>query len=224
MRVDLNDSLGDLVVSNPGSARVLERFGLDYCCHGERSLQDASELAGVDAADVLAQLGELEEAPASEWAELSPVDLAEHIVATHHRYLREELPMLDALAAKVLSVHGRRHSELSTVRELVGEIGAEIISHLDEEEKSLFAVIGNGADSTVEPVIESLEDEHETVGALLESLRSATSEYQPPADGCASYQSLYQRLEAFESDTYEHIHKENHVLFPAVGQLATSSS
>jgi iron-sulfur cluster repair protein YtfE (RIC family) len=39
-------------------------------------------------------------------------------------------------------------------------------------------------------------------------------------DGCASYRSLYERLAALELDTHLHIHKENHVLFPAALRLA----
>ena len=31
-------SLGELVTENPAAAPVLERFGLDYCCHGDRTL------------------------------------------------------------------------------------------------------------------------------------------------------------------------------------------
>ena len=43
-----------------------------------------------------------------------------------------------------------------------------------------------------------------------------------PPDACASYRSLYERLAALELDTHQHIHKENHVLFPSVLRLAES--
>jgi regulator of cell morphogenesis and NO signaling len=57
--------------------------------------------------------------------------------------------------------------------------------------------------------------EHDRAGQLLAELRSAASGYEVPADGCASYRSLYERLAALEADTHLHIHKENHLLFPS---------
>jgi regulator of cell morphogenesis and NO signaling len=57
--------------------------------------------------------------------------------------------------------------------------------------------------------------EHDRAGELLAELRSTTDDYQVPDDGCASYRSLYERLERLEADTHRHIHLENNVLFPA---------
>ena len=55
---------------------------------------------------------------------------------------------------------------------------------------------------------------HEQAGELLAALRTATAQYAVPQDGCGSYRSLYDRLEALEKDTFRHIHLENNVLFP----------
>jgi regulator of cell morphogenesis and NO signaling len=57
--------------------------------------------------------------------------------------------------------------------------------------------------------------EHDRAGELLAELRETTHAFDVPGDGCASYRSLYERLEAVEHDTHRHVHKENHVLFPA---------
>ena len=46
---DLHEpTLATLVTENPAAARVFERHGLDYCCHGQRSLTDACRDAGLD--------------------------------------------------------------------------------------------------------------------------------------------------------------------------------
>jgi regulator of cell morphogenesis and NO signaling len=60
-----------------------------------------------------------------------------------------------------------------------------------------------------------LVDEHTALGSQLARLRELTDGYRTPADGCASYRLLYDRLAALESDTHMHIHLENNVLFPA---------
>ena len=61
--------------------------------------------------------------------------------------------------------------------------------------------------------------EHDTVGEILRKLRTLTSEYRTPADGCISYRTLYEALEAFEKDLHQHIHLENNILFPRAVEL-----
>ena len=215
-------TLGELVAANPATARVLDRLGLDYCCHGERSLAEASVEAGLDPEAVA---GELEGLPVEgdrAWTTLDPVGLAAHIVATHHQYLHEELPLLDALAEKVHGVHGDRHPELATVRRLVAEVWSDLEPHMLKEERVLFPAIATAAAGerrfpfgTMENPIRVMLAEHDRVGELLAELRAATGGYTVPDDACASYRSLYERLDALELDTHLHVHKENHSLFPA---------
>jgi regulator of cell morphogenesis and NO signaling len=223
--------LGDIVATNPGAARVLDRLGLDYCCHGERTLADACAAAGLDAAAVVEELAA---APAGEdttWTTLGPAELADHVVATHHRYLWSELPALEALADKVATVHGGRHAELADVASLVHAVRAELEAHLRTEEEELFPAIRalaadgeEAAAAKVEDQVEELAAEHDTAGERLAELRAVTANYEVPADGCASYRSLYERLEELEHDTHRHVHKENHTLFPAAAALAASRS
>ena len=225
---DLQDrSLGDLVTANFAAARVLERHGLDYCCRGRRTLDDACTDAGLDATLVIAELSALAERDDDAWASLDPPALAAHIVERHHRYLWEELPLLDALAAKVESVHGHRHPELAKVRRLVADLRADLEPHLLNEERILFpAIAAVAAGHTDFPFgslahpIHMMVIEHDRAGELLALLRATTNGYRPPTDGCASYRSLYERLAAVELDTHVHIHKENNVLFPAALHIA----
>jgi regulator of cell morphogenesis and NO signaling len=58
--------------------------------------------------------------------------------------------------------------------------------------------------------------EHDQAGDLLAALRTCTTGYQVPDDGCASYRALYHGLAELEGDTHLHVHKENNLLFPAV--------
>lgn len=224
---DLHEpTLGDLVATTPAAAPVLEGFGLDYCCRGNRTLADACADAGVDPTVVAAKLADLEVAGDTAWTLLDAPALAEHIVATHHRYLHEELPLLDVLAEKVLGVHGSRHPELAEVRRLVAAVRADLEPHLMKEERVLFpAIAAIAAGQTEFPFgsvanpIRMMTIEHDRAGQLLADLRAATNSYAIPDDACASFRSLYGRLEALELDTHLHIHKENHVLFPAAVQL-----
>lgn len=222
-------TLGDLVAARPAAARVLDRLELDYCCHGDVTLEHACAVAGLDPAAVQAAIDEAGDDGDAAWTALDPAALADEIVATHHAYLHEELPLLDALSAKVLSVHGDRHPELQEVHRLVTAIRADLEPHLLKEERVLFPAIHAIAAGrrefpfgSVENPIRMMRIEHDRAGELLTELRRATGGYEAPADGCASYRSLYERLEALELDTHLHVHKEHHVLFPAAIRIAAS--
>jgi len=215
-------TLGELVAEAPARAAVLERLGLDYCCHGERRLVDACGAAGLDAGSVAAQLEQPDATAADVDYPTEPAALAAFIEATHHRYLHDELPALEALAQKVRDVHRERHPELDEVHRLVVEVRADLEPHLLKEERILFPAIRALAGGvrefpfgTVQNPIRMMGIEHDRAGDLLASLRAATGGFAVPDDACASYRSLYERLEALEVDTHRHIHLENNVLFPA---------
>jgi regulator of cell morphogenesis and NO signaling len=222
-------TLAELVTADPSTARVLERHGLDYCCGGRRSLRAACEERGIDAGSLLAELGELGAGPAPDWASMGPAELVEHLESTHHRYLHEELPLLSALAEKVVGVHGGRHPELAEVRGTYEELRADLEPHLMKEERVLFPMIRElvAAGETPELHCGSIANpigvmlmEHDRAGELLAHLRRSTDTYRPPEDACNSYRVLYSRLAQLEGDVHLHVHKENNLLFPAVLALA----
>lgn len=221
-------TLAEVVNTVPGSARVLESFGLDYCCGGRRPLGEACTAAGVDPHAVLEALRDAKRGPAPNWAELAPTELVDHIEATHHAYLHAELERLEVLSEKVAGSHGVRHPELLEVRTVCTAIRQDLEPHMMKEERVLFPMIRELESSSVAPTfhcgsvrnpISMMMLEHERAGVLLEKLRTLTDGYQTPLNGCASYRALYEGLAQLETDTHLHIHKENNVLFPAVVAL-----
>jgi regulator of cell morphogenesis and NO signaling len=232
--IEVSMTLGDIVTFHPALAGDLERRGLDYCCHGGRTLAEAARDAGLDARTVAEELSESMVAEsAAAWASFGLVELVEHIEIVHHRYLWAEMPRISALVDKIVSVHGDRHPELSEVQRLYTELRADLEPHLVREEQELFPMIRELAAATdgssgnrraLVAQIEALAVEHETVGDLLEQLNRTTSGYATPADGCASYAACYRALAELEADTHLHVHKENNVLFPAITSAAISTS
>lgn len=227
--LDPSITLADLVTQRPGLARELERRALDYCCGGQRTLAQACAAQGLDVDEIVAALTVAPGGETERWARLGPADLVDHIEATHHAYLHQEMARLTALAAKVAGVHGGRHPELLEVERLYGELRDDLEPHLAKEERVLFPMIREYAAvnaappfrrSTLADPIAVLMGEHDRAGELLEQLRAATAGFVVPADGCASYTALYVGLEQLEADTHLHVHKENNVLFPAVVALA----
>jgi regulator of cell morphogenesis and NO signaling len=222
-----NCTVGELVTERPSRARVFERFGIDYCCGGGQNVADAATQQQVDPAALYAALRAADAQPPTpedrNWATAPLPELIDHIVATHHAYLRRELPRLMTLADKVESVHGARHAELGRVRETFEGVSNELQSHMLKEERILFPLIRQMADSgafaaghcgSVRNPIRVMEMEHESAGGAAEELRQLTADYTPPEDACNSYRALLAGLAAFEADLHQHVHKENNILFP----------
>lgn len=220
MTADAQRTLAELVAENPARAVMLDRIGLDFCCHGNRSLTEACVAAGLDPETVTVALDSVVDEMPSGWTGGGRGELAAYVKSTHHTYLHSELESLEWLAAKIRSVHGERHPELEEVAHMVSSIAADFRPHLAAEEKEVFPAIaslapGTAGDETLAARIEQLVTEHTALGAKLARLRELTSGYTAPEDGCASYRSLYERLLHLESDTHIHIHLENNVLFPS---------
>jgi regulator of cell morphogenesis and NO signaling len=232
--IDATMTLATLVDQHPVLARELERRGLDYCCGGGRTLAQACAETGTDTDTVVAELNALEVqgAPAA-WTSMTATELVDHLEATHHAYLWDELPRLSALVEKIRGVHGERHPELDGVAACYARIRADLEPHLLREEQVLFPMIRELDASATTPSfhcgtllnpIRVMLAEHDTVGELLARLRSLTADFTPPADGCASYAAAYRGLAELEADTHLHIHKENNVLFPLVVRLEAERS
>jgi regulator of cell morphogenesis and NO signaling len=167
--------------------------------------------------------------PYNEWS----LDfLADYIVNTHHTYVRKNLPDIRAYASKVLEVHGKAHPELEKIQPLVEAIAAELIAHMEKEEKVLFPYIKQlvqaknnhqpnpqSSFGSIENPIKNMENEHEAVGNFVEEIRKFTKNFTLPEDACASYTLWYKMLEEFEEDLHLHIHLENNILFPKAIEL-----
>ncbi|MBI2185803.1 MAG: hemerythrin domain-containing protein [Acidobacteria bacterium] len=165
---------------------------------------------------------------ASHW----PVDrLIDHIVATHHAYVRSAVPRIAGYLTRLTEDHGTRHPELARIAAEFDTLGRDLLEHLLKEEYVLFPYIrelaGDGAPlpspfGTVENPIRMMEREHEDASAHVRAIRRLSADYTPPADGCSTYHVCFDELAQFERDLHRHIHLEDNVLFPTAVELETS--
>jgi regulator of cell morphogenesis and NO signaling len=232
MTVAIEKTVRELALENPAVTRVFEKLGIDYCCGGNQSLDQACRAANLAIDQVLDSLALAESATraaptARDWQRESLSDLITHIIGTHHTYTRDEIARLGPLFDKVCSVHGKNHPELLQVRASYQGLAQELTMHMMKEEMVLFPyVVGmEQAVSHGEPALSSpfgsvrnpismMEHEHDSAGNALRAMRHASSGYAPPPDACVSYQTLYKALAEFEADLHQHIHLENNILFP----------
>lgn len=231
MKATATKTVRELALENPAATRVFENLGIDYCCGGQKSLDEACASANVNVDDVLSRLeqtqGQDAQTAGGDWQKRSMTELVEHIIATHHVYVQQESPRVEKLLAKVVSVHGQNHPELLRVQETFSDLAQELAMHLMKEEQILFpylisleaattrnSAMPSSCFGTVQNPIRMMLMEHDSAGNALRELREVTKNYALPADACVSYSTLYHVMQEFERDLHQHIHLENNILFP----------
>lgn len=221
----LNASVGDWVTQKPGTARIFESFGVDYCCGGKKTLQQACQEQQLDAGQVLEQLLAVQPGGGEvrNWGEAPLAELCDHIEQTHHVFLKTELPRLTAIIAKVAQVHGAGHPELASLPAVFADLRADLEPHMFKEEQILFPAIRSLESQTDAPQfpmgqlahpVRVMEQEHDYAGECLTKIRRLTDDYRVPADACNTYRVMLESLRELEADMHRHVHKENNILFP----------
>lgn len=219
-------TLGEIASRDVRAAAVLDRYRLDYCCGGSRTLGEGCRQRGVSVEQVVSELESL--APAAhEVPEQDPAALVSHIVSCHHAYVRAATPAIQQHLAKVAAVHGPRHPELPIVYAEFSKVAGELSQHMVKEERVLFPYICALQEAftagsppppdmfgTVQNPIRMMEIEHQEAGSGMELVRELTHGYQPPDDACGTYRMVLEELDTFEKDLHEHVRLEDHVLFP----------
>jgi len=235
MKLSGDSKVSDIVMAEPKAKRVFEDAGVDYCCGGGHSLQDACLAAGTSVEEIsrrLREAGGTATAEDAHWTSAPLGELTRQIREKHHGYVREAIGRVRPLAGEVRAKHGENHAELAEIEELFLEVAHEMSAHMQKEELILFPYIEAmersfraGASleppffGTVQNPIHMMMKEHDAAGDLVKRIRKASGGYLAPADGCASYQTLYQELREFETDLHEHVHLENNILFPRALEL-----
>ncbi|MEZ6131252.1 MAG: iron-sulfur cluster repair di-iron protein [Planctomycetaceae bacterium] len=229
----LTDKVGDWVATHPATSRVFEQHRIDYCCGGERSLEEACWSAEVDVQAVFVELNDVLSRGQSDddidFTSLSLADMCDQIDSTHHQYLRSELPRLTQLVEKVVSVHGDQHAWLTQLAESFRQLREELVPHMMKEEQILFPAIRTIEQTrsvpafqfgSVDNPIRMMEHEHDAAGQALKTIRETSSDFKLPEGGCNTFRAMLDGLHELESDLHRHIHKENNVLFPRASRMA----
>jgi regulator of cell morphogenesis and NO signaling len=228
MTITENTTVAEIASALPSSVRVFQRHGIDFCCGGKKPLGEACREQGVSFAEVARSIAASAAEPAPDgrdWNREPLHALVGHIISTYHEPLREELPRLEAMAAKVSRVHGAKAEHLTRLEAIVTELSADLQAHMRKEEMVLFPAIKaveGGHDRPAIPIsapITVMEHEHDHAGDLLAELRAITEGYTPPSWACQTFRALYHGLSELESAMHIHVHLENNVLFPRALRL-----
>jgi regulator of cell morphogenesis and NO signaling len=223
-------TIGDMVVANFRTAAIFQKYGIDFCCRGNRTLAAACTEKGINQKLVALELEKI----ANDATDILPKFdqwelnfLIDYIVSNHHGYVRKMLPVLYQHTTKIASVHGSRHPELVRLASGFASIGQELEMHMRKEEQILFPYIKSLVAArhagltppvplfgSVRNPIAMMEREHQSAGDEMAMIHNLTSNYTPPEDACTTYRVTFQELQDFEQDLHQHVHLENNILFP----------
>jgi regulator of cell morphogenesis and NO signaling len=234
MNITPDTRIADIATANPATIKVFQRYNIDFCCGGKRPLADACQERHMTFNELRSALeaagGERPDLPSAE----APLgELVRFIVDHYHTDLREELPRLGQMAAKVLNVHGERHPDVIPALEATFRgLREELEMHMMKEERILFPYVQRLEEisaagrplsaspfGSIDAPIGAMEHEHDDAGRALARMRELTHGFVPPEGACNTFRGLYHGLEQLEAALHEHIHLENNVLFPRAARL-----
>jgi regulator of cell morphogenesis and NO signaling len=231
----MTKSLAQIVNNDHRAASVFEKYHLDFCCKGKRTLQQACVEKNLKIEDVVADLETTKQSNSDKatfnYDLLSLSQLSDYIVMTHHSYVKKEMPQILSYLQKVASKHGECHPEMWKVFALFVAVKEELEQHMQKEEEVLFPRIqemekwvNEGTEIRINHTylkapINMMEQEHDHAGEMLAEINKLTNNYNPPTDACTTYKLSFAALQAFEMDLHQHVHLENNILFPKAMQL-----
>lgn len=223
-------TIGAFVADDFRTANVFQKYGIDFCCKGGRSIDEVCQKNNISPEELLNDLQEItiQNNTGSIDYNAWPLDLlADYIEKTHHRYVESSIPPLLQYLHKLCKVHGANHPELFEIFENFQASAGELTSHMKKEELVLFPFVRKMINNklantstekphfgTVENPIAMMMQEHDNEGERFRTIAKLTNNYNPPADACNTYRVAFSLLKDFEADLHKHIHLENNILFP----------
>jgi regulator of cell morphogenesis and NO signaling len=228
MHIQTSDTIGSIVTRNLHAAKILTDHGLDFCCGGQKSLQEACNDKKIAIDGLLKQLASISDAKAEEtldFVEMNLIPLTKYIEKTHHKFTSDKIILVKNNLSKLILAHGTSHPELIAIKQEFDSLSDHLTNHMKREELMVFpyirnmvrfgkAAIGRAVFGYIENPIMDLVSDHEAEAEKLKSLDDLTNHYDVPADGCNTYTTTYKAMKELEADLYVHMHLENNVLFP----------
>lgn len=223
-------TIGEYVAEDFRTAAIFKKNKIDFCCRGNRSLEEVCEKKGIDITKISQELEATLQKSGDSTIDFNawPLDLlADYVEKTHHRYVEEKTGIILQFLEKLCQVHGKNHPELFEINQIFTSVAQGLAAHMKKEELILFPFIRKMVQASrkneglpeakfgsVENPIDMMEHEHTEEGDKLVRIAELTNDYQMPADGCNTYKVTFAMLEEFEQDLHKHIHLENNILFP----------
>lgn len=231
MKTFSEQTLASIALADHAYIPILEKYNLDFCCRGKRSLAEACEEKNLTISQIIQEMENCtKNTPAAmPFTEMTAGQLITYIIIHHHFYVKNSIPTILSHLDKILHKHGEKYPYMLQVAANFQKVADELLQHMKKEESILFPLIqhllGNNTTPTpstqpdsaqIAQIIHKMEAEHDEAGQLFFEIRSLTNQYTPPETACTTHRVCLDELRAFENDLHQHVHLENNILFPRV--------
>ena len=231
-------TIKDLVLDEIALIPVFEKYGIDYFCGGEESLDVVCRNKGLDSKQVSREVESVRRA--QPYNPIHPAlwsleFLVDYIVRNHHTYLRESIPMLSSQIQKLNREQGEQYPYIKQVALLFTRTVQGFELHMRKEEMLLFPYIKSLESArevsrpkpiapllSLEVPIEHMREHHTETTQAFSKIRALLSDYVIPADATPTHQAVLHGLQDFEIDIHQHLHLENNILFARAQELERS--
>lgn len=232
-------TLASIVTQHHQTVPVLEKYNLDFCCKGKRTLAEACTEKGLSIEEILKELeasssnGKANSMP---FTEMTAEQLIGYILIHHHFYLKQSMPVIADHLTRVATKHGDRFPYMVEVLQLFLHLKNEMTMHMQKEEVILFPRIKevesfyhfkqkkNLQTNYINGPMGVMENEHDEAGEIMYKIRQLTNSYTIPAGACTTFTVVLAELKEFEEDLHRHVHLENNILFPLADKMISAVS
>ena len=229
----INKTITEIVSQHNSAALIFDKYHLDFCCNGDKVLEDAVNEANI-AVDYL--LKDLEVAIANEsnenidFTELTVTEVSELLRTDYHDSLRHKISEISTLSQKVQSE--TKDERLEQIRELIMSMFNHLAPHMLSEEKVLFPyleymehTINKGkvpkpaSFGKLKKSVSTMLDDHEASAGQLDELRELTSNYTCNQKDNELLCQYFDELKKLDQNLRMHIFIENNILFRKARKL-----
>ena len=233
--INAKQTVGEIANRQPSTIEVFEQLGIQYCCHGEETVEATCGYLGLPVNGVLSELNRVVNASGTTkapWADPILEALMGNLLRTRTVLVQQDLPRIQQLARTVSSCHLREHPNAIHVAHLSATLANEVTSHFTDEAQILFpkirelelAYVGSSSATvhvnSVRNDLAHMTHEHGAVGDLLSRIQDLTEDYDSTTTTCASYREICQRLKELDGEVRQEVHLENNVLFNRALQIS----
>jgi regulator of cell morphogenesis and NO signaling len=225
----------DLVLQQGALAHVFERHGIDYCCNGAVTLEEACARKDIDVDALMFEIDSTEAARPYSFLHVSQWGiefLIDYIVENHHRYCKSAIPVISTQLKSLIASDGEMYPFMKPVAMLFERTARELEQHIRKEEMILFPYIKTLASAaelgrrrpitpflTLDGPLKKMEQEHLDSTHAFAKIRALLSDYVVPPDATAMYREAVRGMQAFIYDVHQQVHLENNLLFPKARDL-----
>ena len=236
LKMEGNETVSAIVRSDYRTAEVFRKHGINFCCSGEVSLQEACALRNVDflmiSVELLEATRSIKLPNILQFASWKIEFLADYITNVHHAYLYSSLAKLESRLDAFITGHKKKYPALGEMQDTFLELARVLIPHCRQEDETIFPYIkqidaahrrkepyGNLFVRTLRKPLSCITGIHNEISELLQELKISANQFQFPDQACTNHQVIYHQLKEFHDDLIQHMHLENNILYPQAKKI-----